>query len=70
MDNKRKHILLEKAYRYADPRRVEDPKDFVFNEKKGYWIGNDGTPMISSPYANCGETKKCDIETGEDQKGE
>lgn len=46
------------------------PEGAVYNKAKGYWIRN-GEPLVSynSEYGTRA-TKKCDVETGEDQKGE
>ena len=64
------HILLEKARIYKNPGTVATPEGYTFNEEKGYWIDKDGFAMLNNPDSDYGQTKKCDIETGEDQKGE
>ncbi|HEC0560584.1 TPA: hypothetical protein R1R74_005538, partial [Klebsiella pneumoniae] len=50
--------------------KPEMPEGAVYNKAKGYWIRN-GEPLVSynSEYGTRA-TKKCDVETGEDQKGE
>lgn len=66
----KEHILLERARRYPEPTRVLTPVGYVFQEASGYGA-KDGTNrpmMLDNP--RCVATKKCDIETGEDQKGE
>lgn len=65
------HVLLENAYRYPNPKVDPIPENCTYNKVRGYWIKN-GTAeaMMLSDDSNCSQTKKCDIETGEDQKGE
>ena len=66
----KKHILLEKANSYKIPSKLENVEGYYFNDAKGYWEDSNGGAMINNPKADAGQTKKCDIETGEDQKGE
>lgn len=65
------HILLEKAKRYdAKPDGIE-MSDCIFNETSGYWVNTStNTPMMSGDNPQKRVSKKCDIETGEDLKGE
>ena len=65
------HILLERAYKYDVPIHNDIPRDFVFNQSKGYWISKStGQPMMEGKDPKPAGSKKCDRETGEDQKGE
>lgn len=65
-----KHILIDKANRYAVNEETT-PTGYIFCEEKGYWIDNlTNIPLMSSDDPIKPQTKKCDIETGEDQKGE
>lgn len=67
----REHILLEKAYRYQDPIKAMTPSDCMYQEKKGYWTKiSTGEALMLSSDSRKPMSKKCDIETGEDQKGE
>lgn len=67
----KQHILLEKAYCYPEPREVLAPKNCTFIQKSGYWRNNStGEIMMLSNDPRRPQTKKEDIETGEDQKGE
>ncbi len=66
----KKHILLEKAFKYTEPIHTPTPEGYSFNTSKGYWVDNDGSAMMMSNAMNLPQTKKCDRETGEDQKGE
>lgn len=64
------HILIELAKRKPYSASPEMPKEAVFDSAKGYWISED-EPLVS-PGSKYGAlvSKKCDQETGEDQKGE
>ncbi len=66
-----KHILLEKAHCYTEPVVVPEPKGCTFQEECGYWTKNNtGEVMMLSKDHFLVQSKKCDRETGEDQKGE
>ena len=67
----KEHILLDKAYCYPEPTRTPFPQNCTYIEKSGYWK-NDVTNeiMMLSNDPRRPQTKKQDIETGEDQKGE
>ena len=66
-----KHILLQKALIYKKRKEIEEPKGFSFNSLIGAWIDNaDKTFLIQSKGFKALGTKKEDIETGEDQKGQ
>ena len=66
-----KHILLQKALRYKQRKQVEEPNGFTFDNKIGAWISkvNNSLLIQSLNFQKLG-TKKEDIETGEDQKGQ
>lgn len=67
----KEHILLNKAFRYPVPIAEPIPKDCTFQEKQGYWTKNSTGEIMMLSKDPCGPvTKKCDRETGEDQKGE
>lgn len=67
----KEHILLEKAHRYTEPSFVPAPNDCVFQEKRGYWTRNNTNEVLMlSNDPRLPQSKKCDRETGEDQKGE
>lgn len=67
----KEHILLEKAFRYTEPIDVSDPEGCIFDEEKGYWISKrTNEVMMLMEGRPIPQTKKCDRETGEDQKGE
>jgi len=66
----KEHILLEKAFRYSEPTYDPVPANCTYQAKKGYWTNNSTgeVMMLSDPHPP--QSKKCDRETGEDQKGE
>ena len=65
------HIILEKATKYNVPDQPPVPDDCTYNEKKGFWVDNSSNiAMMKTEKPQKPTSKKCDIETGEDQKGE
>ncbi len=67
----KQHILLEKSYCYPESSGFSMPTNFTFSEQHGYWKDNaTGEIMMLSDNKRRPQTKKEDIETGEDQKGE
>ena len=64
------HILLQHANRKRFSNTPDMPAGATFDHKKGYWV-KDGKELVAhgSKYGAM-VTKKCDQETGEDQKGE
>ncbi len=64
------HMLIEKAFRYPN-KQIQVPTDCDYDVINGYWlIKSTNELLIASELATCLGTKKEDIETGEDQKGE
>jgi len=65
------HILIKHAKRKPYSNAPEMPKDATFDSQKGYWVSGNIDPLVS-PGSKYGAlvSKKCDQETGEDQKGE
>ncbi len=70
-DNIMDHILLARATRkpYAESPEIE--AGVRYDSEKGYWLSG-AEPLVSTDnfLATDPTTKKCDVETGEDQKGE
>jgi len=65
------HLLLEKAYIYPLPEDPTPPDGCTFDVDKGFWVSDTTSqPMVTLKYHPKLETKKCDVETGEDRKGE
>ncbi len=67
----KEHILLDKAYVYEDIPKELTPEGCSYDREVGLWrVDDTGEVMMIGSYAQRPETKKCDVETGEDQKGE
>lgn len=65
------HILLEKAKKYNIPSQNLTPSGCSYKAKEGFWMDNSSsTAMMKTNNPQKPTTKKHDIETGEDQKGE
>lgn len=65
----RQHILLAKAKHYPVSKEIEPPTGASYNYEAGYWMANGDILMLSKLGPKPG-SKKFDVETGEDQKGE
>ena len=66
-----KHILMKLATRRPYTSIPEIGNRVEYDSKKGYWMANQTPLVLSEEFLNGGQnTKKCDQETGEDQKGE
>ena len=65
-----KHPLIEHATRrpYTDTPKM--PKEATYDRVSGYWLYEGGPLVENAQFAGQYGTKKCDQETGEDQKGE
>ena len=65
------HILLEQAFKYAKRKEIKPPSGFYYNRFCGVWLSLEGSSLLINtkdfPHVS---TKKCDRETGEDQKGQ
>ena len=65
------HILLEKAKKYDIPEQNLTPNGCSYNAKVGFWVDNSSNmAMMKTDKPQKPASKKWDIETGEDQKGE
>ncbi len=63
-----RHLLLEYATRRPFRIAPDLPEGAIYDHNSGCWIKN-GEPLVNHRDNGWG-TKKCDQETGEDQKGE
>jgi hypothetical protein len=65
------HILLQKAFNFKKKKIIESPEGYLFDNILGAWIDKNNNMLLiqSSSYPAIG-SKKEDIETGEDQKGQ
>jgi len=69
------HFILKKAFIYPKRTPVRNPEDCEYLSKFGAWFRNfEGRKIVlmrsSDPDKPEPRTKKADIETGEDLKGE
>lgn len=65
------HIILKKAKKYNVPDQDLNPKGCSYKAKEGFWVNSSSnTAMMRSDDPKKPTSKKCDVETGEDQKGE
>lgn len=67
----REHVLIEKAFMFDNVKEPTKPKGCYYDRSVGLWrVDGTGEVMMLSDSFDKPATKKCDIETGEDQKGE
>lgn len=63
------HILISKATRKPYNEMPDLPEGVRYDPSLGFWkLGNQA--FVESNDFEAQKTKKCDLETGEDQKGE
>ncbi|WP_270505849.1 hypothetical protein [Paraclostridium sordellii] len=66
-----KHLFLEKVFKYdIKDRKKGDLSGYMYNSKLGYWVNSVMEPCINNANFIKPQTKKEDVETGEDKKGE
>lgn len=66
-----KHILLENLFTYKKRKGVTTPKNYDYNRKIGAWICvNNENLLVNDKCFPSIASKKRDIETGEDEKGQ
>ena len=66
-----KHILLQKSLKYKQIKELEDPRGFSFDSLLGAWVNNiDNSLLVLTKDFKAVASKKRDIETGEDNKGQ
>jgi len=66
------HLLIDKSFKYKIPTQNESlHRDYSYDDKRGYWLNkNSGHPLMHEDNQYKPRTKKEDVETGEDRKGE
>lgn len=67
---KMKHILFQKALIYKKRRDIKPPRDYSYDHILGAWVNNINELLITSSDFKAQGTKKLDVETGEDNKGQ
>jgi len=66
-----RHILLNRAFTYKKRKSIQPPKEYEYDSKLGAWKNIfDNSLLILSNDFKGQSTKKLDIETGEDNKGQ
>jgi hypothetical protein len=70
MSTQRLHILLTNATRRPYCKVPELPEGSVYDDVSGLWRLGGGKILVRDAAFRSQKTKKCDQETGEDQKGE
>ena len=64
------HPLIRLATRKPYKESPDMPAGAIYDRMSGYWVYN-GKPLVDADeFVAKAVTKKCDQETGEDQKGE
>jgi hypothetical protein len=69
VDIRRTHILLRHSTRKPYCEVPELPEGSVYDDEFGLWRLQDGGTLVNDATFAQKQTKKCDQETGEDQKG-
>jgi hypothetical protein len=64
------HVLVKLAKRKPYSSTPDMPDDAYYDSIKGYWMDKKGALVSSGSEYGARVSKKCDQETGEDQKGE
>lgn len=72
---KKNHFLLQRAFVYPKGFTAKEPKNCKYHSKFGAWFryfGGRQLVLMKSSFPDMPDprTKKADIETGEDLKGE
>ncbi len=64
------HIYIKKIFKYVQ-RKIDNSieLDFSYNKRIGAWVSKRGTSYLID-HNLCLMTKKADVETGEDRKGQ
>ncbi len=66
-----RHILLNRAFTYKKRKSIQPQKEYGYDSKLGAWKNIfDNSLLILSNDFKGQSTKKLDIETGEDNKGQ
>ncbi len=67
----RNHIILEESFKYDLPKKENIPNNYQYSEEDGFWRNiTNSIPLIEDSDGPKPQTKKQDVETGEDRKGD
>lgn len=64
------HLLIKLSTRKPYLQTPKMPKGSQFDHNRGVWMKNNHELINHDSEYGIQATKKCDVETGEDQKGE
>ena len=64
------HLLVKLSTRRLYLEVPDLPDNAVYDRNCGYWVTGDKPLVHTSSFIDKQDSKKCDQETGEDQKGE
>lgn len=65
------HILFKKYFVYRKRKEIKAPEGFIYDKLLGAWIDEkNNSPLVLHKDFPLNGTKKQDVETGEDQKGQ
>ena len=65
------HILFQKAIRYKQKKEITPPQQYEYDYLIGAWSNTiDKTLLVNSKNFQRIGSKKFDVETGEDHKGQ
>lgn len=65
------NLIIGKSFRYNNEIEVKIKTDMAYDKVLGFWTSlTDNKPLVLSDNKYKPQTKKEDIETGEDRKGE
>ena len=66
-----RHILLQKALIFKKQKDITPDKAYHYDSNLGAWIDKDKSKaLVNSQDFKTQSTKKLDVETGEDNKGQ
>jgi hypothetical protein len=66
-----KHILFKRAFIYKKRRNISPPENYKYDSELGAWVNKITNSLLILASDFKGQaTKKLDIETGEDNKGQ
>ncbi len=66
-----RHILFKRAFIYKKRRDINPPENYRYDSVLGAWVNKiDNSLLILAKDFKGQSTKKLDIETGEDNKGQ
>jgi len=66
-----KNLIIEKSFKYNNKISEKISENTYYAQDLGFWVfSDDHSPLVFSSSSYKPQSKKCDVETGEDKKGE